>query len=597
MTNFISSSQLPSGPSSRSPSVPEIRNAVERILSQPEFQNSKRLRAFLRFVTDTTLEGRGETLKAVAIAIAVFGRDETFDAHANPLVRVEATRLRKALRSYYEQRGENDVVEISLPVGSYVPIFKYRIVKTSDPDLTALHPSEQGTTSESRDDLMPPVKARPAWYLPMGVGAIVATITFAGVLGLLNLIQGSLFQPASVEPSARASIIVADVPELRPSLTIRSFEVAGQSPLAFATTGSLELDFLQALGRFDDLLVRNGFSNVGATRSSFQPSDYELDGRLETEPPSLTLRVRRSDNSEIWSHRFPLRSFDLERKERADLVRSVVSSLAHPLGVLDDDIQLRARSGKPLSAGLECYSHMIEFEARGEDPARRAAHACLTGILSSGGDQILPSLLLAELQARSFVSNAPRLSTEAPLDAAESMTMRAISAGPERALAYSTLAYVLHLRGRKEEAREIGRRALEINPNEATAMAVVGAMEIVGGDRSAGAAMLRQVQVEHPRFPSWIRFFRFLEAFERGDVKGQLQIIAPGDHPEGPLSVLARAIAEAGAGNMKNAREAVARLKSADPWLAADPVGAFERLQLDPVLIRKLAAGVQAAGL
>ena len=131
MTQILSPSRVSFNPNMLHPSVEECRSAVAHVLSQPEFLGSNRLREFLRFVAERTLAGRGDTLKATAIAVAVFGRDETFDAHANPIVRVEATRLRKALRNYYEKRGANDSVEISLPVGSYAPVFLRRDASAS----------------------------------------------------------------------------------------------------------------------------------------------------------------------------------------------------------------------------------------------------------------------------------------------------------------------------------------------------------------------------------------------------------------------------------------------------------------------------------
>ena len=69
-----------------------------------------------------TLAGRGESLKGYAIALAVFGRGASFDPQADPVVRLEARRLRRDLDSYYMEAGQYDPVRISIPKGSYVPI-------------------------------------------------------------------------------------------------------------------------------------------------------------------------------------------------------------------------------------------------------------------------------------------------------------------------------------------------------------------------------------------------------------------------------------------------------------------------------------------
>ena len=66
---------------------------------------------------------RPERLKGFAIAVAVFGRDETFDAQADPVVRLEARRLRRDLDIYYGTAGAYD------PVRAYVPRFTWQVGK------------------------------------------------------------------------------------------------------------------------------------------------------------------------------------------------------------------------------------------------------------------------------------------------------------------------------------------------------------------------------------------------------------------------------------------------------------------------------------
>src|SRR4051794_10670903 len=77
----------------------------------------------LRYVVEEALAGRGERIKAYTVAVEVFGRDEAFDANADPAVRLEAGRLRRALERYYLVAGRADLVLIGIPKGGYVPAF------------------------------------------------------------------------------------------------------------------------------------------------------------------------------------------------------------------------------------------------------------------------------------------------------------------------------------------------------------------------------------------------------------------------------------------------------------------------------------------
>ena len=107
-----------------SPTVSEIHAAVERAITSPMLSKSDQLAGFLRFVVQERLAGRGDRIKAYTIATAALGRDENFDPQIDPIVRVEAGRLRRALRQYYAQDGRLDPIIIELPVGHYMPVFR-----------------------------------------------------------------------------------------------------------------------------------------------------------------------------------------------------------------------------------------------------------------------------------------------------------------------------------------------------------------------------------------------------------------------------------------------------------------------------------------
>ncbi len=117
---------VPDQVGSQAPSADDVRAELARILASAHFQASERRRAFLRFIVEETLAGRGDRLKGYAVAVSVFGRDETFDYQADPVVRLEARRLRRDLGSYYVDAGSHDRVRISIPKGSYVPHFEWR---------------------------------------------------------------------------------------------------------------------------------------------------------------------------------------------------------------------------------------------------------------------------------------------------------------------------------------------------------------------------------------------------------------------------------------------------------------------------------------
>jgi TolB-like protein len=100
-----------------------VRQHLEVLLKSAHFDASIRSRQFLRFVVDETLAGRGKALNQTTIAMQVFGRGTDFDAVLDPIVRVQAGRLRRSLERYYLLTGELEDISIQLPKGCYAPVF------------------------------------------------------------------------------------------------------------------------------------------------------------------------------------------------------------------------------------------------------------------------------------------------------------------------------------------------------------------------------------------------------------------------------------------------------------------------------------------
>src|SRR3954467_9466599 len=109
---------------------PQIDDAVpehlDRILESATFQQGDRLKRFLKFIVLEALAGRRHELKEYVIGVQVFGKEESFDPRTDPIVRVQARRLRAKLVRYYREEGRADETVIELPKGGYAPVFKQR---------------------------------------------------------------------------------------------------------------------------------------------------------------------------------------------------------------------------------------------------------------------------------------------------------------------------------------------------------------------------------------------------------------------------------------------------------------------------------------
>jgi hypothetical protein len=135
-------------PSIELPSESAVRSELARVLASDVFSRSDRVSAFLSFIVEQTLAGQGHTLKEQVLASELYGKGADFSGAVDPIVRVDARRLRDKLREYYAFATRDPVV-ISVPKGSYIPIFQANepvAAPTVEEVLTSSSPGTQGVT-------------------------------------------------------------------------------------------------------------------------------------------------------------------------------------------------------------------------------------------------------------------------------------------------------------------------------------------------------------------------------------------------------------------------------------------------------------------
>jgi len=107
-------------------SARKIREQLGRILHSKSFEGVERLKSFFGFIVTETLEGRGDQLKEYVVGQYAFDKGDAFDPRNDPIVRVQARRLRARIARYYLEEGQADEIGIDLPKGGYVPTFRRR---------------------------------------------------------------------------------------------------------------------------------------------------------------------------------------------------------------------------------------------------------------------------------------------------------------------------------------------------------------------------------------------------------------------------------------------------------------------------------------
>ncbi len=109
------------------------RAALEEVLRSRTFDRSEQLRAFLRFICEEEIAGRGDQLNEYQIGVEVLGRAPTYSPGEDAIVRNRAHALRKKLDEYYGDENVGAVIRIEVQRGSYRPSFSITESTTAPP--------------------------------------------------------------------------------------------------------------------------------------------------------------------------------------------------------------------------------------------------------------------------------------------------------------------------------------------------------------------------------------------------------------------------------------------------------------------------------
>ncbi|WP_349359577.1 hypothetical protein [Stappia sp.] len=136
------------------PSAEEIRAALAALLAIPALARAPKSSRLLTYLVETHLRGAAEDLTETAIARAVFEQDAAFNPRSNPIVRVNASRLRSLLRTHYAGAGKNAPVQIRLAKVGYSPEISY--APSHAPDATTRPPATPSETDADGTGLPQP---------------------------------------------------------------------------------------------------------------------------------------------------------------------------------------------------------------------------------------------------------------------------------------------------------------------------------------------------------------------------------------------------------------------------------------------------------
>jgi adenylate cyclase len=467
--------------SARKDQPPEgaIRQQLERILESAQFAAAESARKVLRFLVEEALAGRSHRLKEYTLATDVFGRDASFDPKTNPVVRVEASRLRRRLEFYYLTLGREDPVLIELPRGTYVPAFH--------PHADVLHLGE-ALAHVKADRTGNGAAAALAKALPVGPSILVLPFE---TLGGADSVFGDGITVEMVTALSR----------------FREFHVIGRGT-AFAHRGEKD-----AMKLHDEL---------GA--------DYTLTGSVRREDDRVRVHAELlcgADGKVCWAEGYER---DLSTtaifEVQEDIASRVVAAIAQPRGAIARPELAAARRKPPGKLGsYDCLLLFYDYAANRSPDGHRKVRAALEAQLveDPGAAALWAALSFAHTDTWRFgynVTDTRALARERGVEAAR----RAVKLDPLNSLCYHALFLACFALGDLKGFREAGNRCLELNPNHTDALADYGLHLTLCDEWEVGLVLLKVALAQSPQPADWFWFPFFIWHYDRGEFDAALDM-------------------------------------------------------------------------
>ncbi|MDB4443980.1 hypothetical protein N9174_01400 [bacterium] len=436
-----------------------IEEQLHRILSSPEFDATARQKNFLRFVTQMFLEGRAGEIKGYTVATDVFGRKTDFDPSTDPIVSVEARRLRRALEHYYLTAGRRDRVQITIPKGGYVPSFLFQ----TGADSSRSSPESEPNNNE-RVDPWPSVLIRP----------------------FRNFYEGT-------EPNYMAEGCVAELAiELSRYQDIRVFmkpsDPAVQSMEEPAARFSIEGS------------VRYGPHNLNVTVQLFDQKTHR----------------------QVWGdvYECDMKTDDLIAFQR-ETAQNIAARIAQEQGHISQTLSLESQNKLP--AEMDTYEALLKFykyEATFTSETLKDALVALEEAAVREPECSQVWTFLGLLYCENYTMES--IERQTPIEEVIQFAEKGVRLNPSNQRARVVLAVARLLNNQLTEGLVEARNALVLNPNSLIFMDVIGHVLALLGDWDLGTGLIKKAiklnpyhkpYVYHVLCADWLRKKEYERAY------------------------------------------------------------------------------------
>ncbi len=517
-----------------------IQDQLQKIFLCPVFAVSDILRRFLSHIVQETLAGRSNTIKEYTIAVNVLNKPVSFKPQHDAIVRIHAGRLRRALNYYYKETGAGDPIEISVPKGSYVPVFTSNInreIKSATPEILSTPTSLFETVKIA---IMPFRTLDPD----------LSRMAFADSLG----------QQLSAEFSRFAD-----------------FSVVSYYTTQQLATKNREIQELAAV--------------FGA--------QYVITGTVQFESRRLRVSVQLTDTSsgtQIWTEMYHRPYSSADYFEVADdIVTHIIGVLGDYYGLIVQQIArgiARNKSGKPYATMLSSYHDF--YNTFSEESFKKSYEAMELEVEQNPQNEIAWAFF-GELSLVAFLFNHP--TKENPLLQGLKCARAALKINPQSQHGHITLGMAYIFLNNKKASLEALNLAMILNPSAFGFMGIIGCLMISVGEYDRGIDLIEKSIEWNKSYPPFFNLFISLYHFKQKEYMEAYIQAEKIDMPDLVLNNILKASTLTKLGRIKEADALIKTIKGYSlnkTWISREYL---QRFFLDRDLVEQLNKGLKSASL
>ncbi len=568
----------------------QVRDELDRILESPGFKSTPRRRKLLKYLVEEFLAGRDSGLKGYTIATTVFGRDESFDPQTDPVVRLEARRLRHDLDTYYVSAGRDNPLRITVPKGQYTPVIEWAqepVLPGLDP-LPGTLPRQEHHNGSERAEPKPRLKR--GWLLAVALFGLAGVLSVSSVLWYLNGSKGRAYTRG-------------------PALTVLPFSTDGLTAQQSVIGRGIADAVLTGLSRFPDLRLYVPDAVEEATMDPIEIGNrlgltYVLDGSAQLPPGSNALRITArllevSTRRVVWIGKYE-RSYTggFLLGVQDEIADAVVSTVGQPYGIIrTEDSRRLPETLSPSITSYECVLRAYSYRRSLSFQAYEPSLACLEQAVKQDPSYAEAWAMLGWLQMDAGRFGwTPDGDTQAALNLGLATALHANAVDRNNISSLKALGSIYHYLGKFEESERAQRKAFELNPNDPDTMAQLGWRLAVRGRFDEGIPLLKRAIDRSVNPPGWYYHLIAVDHYLRKEYESMLQSAVSATADGSGMSWSFVAIAEGALNNEAGAKRALQKMADLSPRMARDPAVIYRQAQATATIVDALMEGLVRAG-